>query len=394
MYQPRLRAVFVFLAVALGLLSATAARAHIVKPLCEQTIKPEPAESRVIDLICEAPPEHPDYKYGDTDLAKADIILNGYYRAARDAATDKAAVQREQLLWLKTRNLCTDRACLNERYHSRILELTFRLGSSAMHKIASVTGGGASGRFILTRANGLALFDNNQFDYDLMGTADVPQWDRVKQCKKAKLHLIGTGKIIAERCNPDNRGVYKPTETTDGIAFQMIIGYDNWLLEGVLHDGSRVLSEPSALPIWPEALQKQYPLWEPFGRKQTRYGVDGKTVWRYYLVWRTRPEENVPEKYRCLERAVGMYLADRSIITPTGFRFDPLSGEFYDHEHIRRIAVDDAETWKAAWIKDYLSETPACGGELLRCPDRKQLQRYLRQRFDQEMDRQFARPYR
>lgn len=60
----------------------------------------------------------------DRDLAKLDVEASQAYAKARDRRTDKDALKKEQINWIKSSlRSCVDKACLTDVYKKRILEL-------------------------------------------------------------------------------------------------------------------------------------------------------------------------------------------------------------------------------------------------------------------------------
>ncbi len=70
------------------------------------------ASSKIEKMICT-----------DESLSVLDEQLSSAYKTALEAESDKASFKQEQLSWLKTRNACTDTACLIQSYQSRIAVL-------------------------------------------------------------------------------------------------------------------------------------------------------------------------------------------------------------------------------------------------------------------------------
>lgn len=60
----------------------------------------------------------------DRDLAKLDVQLAQIYAKAREKASDKESLKKEQLNWIKfSLRACSDKTCLTEAYKRRISEL-------------------------------------------------------------------------------------------------------------------------------------------------------------------------------------------------------------------------------------------------------------------------------
>lgn len=94
----------------LGLIGATASAASFDCKL---------ARGKVDDMICT-----------DSSLSKLDEQLDAAYAQFQKSSSGGKAEKAIQLAWLKTRNKCTDRVCLQRSYESRIAELRSRTGAA------------------------------------------------------------------------------------------------------------------------------------------------------------------------------------------------------------------------------------------------------------------------
>lgn len=373
--------------------------AYAQAPLCEQQLNPKQADYRVIQMICEPPPEHPEYRFGDTDLSNADSILNGYYRAALGLAQDRAALQADQRAWLRERNVCLTYACLNEAYHFRIFELTFLLGISKLHHRGIFTFDRES-ILLLTRGNGLQYLDGGKQDYDYIHLVHRGKYDQDRGCMTgATFGLLGGGVVFEETCEPPEPR--KPFVTAQGFRFTRIVTYSSWLLKGVLHDWSRLIEE-RVTSIWDADAKQTKEVWEPFDTHISRYLASGERVWRYFVVWKAIPEDLRDQggfwgrnrKYGNVGTGSLIYLADKSILTATGFRLNPLTGDLYEKTRLRRFTETEVSGWKKVWAQDYLAQHPECGEKMQQCHDKTAASAYLRERFEAEMERQFSQAYR
>jgi uncharacterized protein len=71
------------------------------------------ATTRIEKMIC-----------ADAELSKIDEELASAYNEALKKVSDPAALKREQQVWLKERNACTDAACVKQVYESRLQGLS------------------------------------------------------------------------------------------------------------------------------------------------------------------------------------------------------------------------------------------------------------------------------
>jgi hypothetical protein len=71
------------------------------------------ATTRIEKMIC-----------ADAELSKIDEELSSAYNEALKKAADPAALKREQQVWLKERNACTDAACVKQAYEARLQGLS------------------------------------------------------------------------------------------------------------------------------------------------------------------------------------------------------------------------------------------------------------------------------
>lgn len=78
------------------------------------------ARSKVENLVC-----------ADTALSTLDEQLASVYIQVRKNSSDERAEKAMQLAWLKARNTCTDLACIQRVYLSRIAELRARSASAS-----------------------------------------------------------------------------------------------------------------------------------------------------------------------------------------------------------------------------------------------------------------------
>lgn len=61
---------------------------------------------------------------GDESISKLDEQLASSYKQALEAATDKDAVKKQQIEWLKQQRVCKDVECLANAYQERINQLS------------------------------------------------------------------------------------------------------------------------------------------------------------------------------------------------------------------------------------------------------------------------------
>jgi uncharacterized protein len=78
------------------------------------------AHGKVEPMIC-----------ADSGISKLDEQLDAAYAQVRKASGDERAEKTMQLAWLRTRNTCTELACLQRAYRSRLAELHARAASDS-----------------------------------------------------------------------------------------------------------------------------------------------------------------------------------------------------------------------------------------------------------------------
>ncbi len=372
--------------------------------LCESKKKiPRSAPDYVaVSIIC-----------GDSldQLPQLDLTLNGYYRAAMERSKNREALRQEQLAWLKQRNACDTRHCIVKVYHRRILELALVPAKAAIHEFKS---GGISslGIYILTREMGLKHFDSGRSDYDMVTISRGDAYDLSRPCKD-RFFLIGMGISVFTPCRGAAYGIFKPVMTFDGKKFQLPLSYELGFPVGVeddpdspndpytdtLPDGGRIVNEESLSRLWEKIAEGRY-ISEPFHRQLTRMNAAGQVLWQWHIVTRS-PFPQTPGKaglakvqYSDSSGSDLTLLADGSILmfSELHYRLDPSAGTFYDTNNTRLFTLEQVRDWKESWARAYIALVPACGGNIRKCPDREAALGYLWQRFNEEMDRQFATP--
>jgi uncharacterized protein len=78
------------------------------------------AQGKVETMIC-----------ADSGISKLDEQLDAAYTQVRKTSGDERAEKAMQLAWLKGRNTCTDLACIQRAYASRVAELRARSASAS-----------------------------------------------------------------------------------------------------------------------------------------------------------------------------------------------------------------------------------------------------------------------
>jgi uncharacterized protein len=367
--------------------------AFTVKKLCESEAKPSSAEANVMRLICV---ENYNQTEVGQELEQVDMIMNGYYKAARERSQDKDKLLQAQKIWIKERNACKDTDCLRRVYHRRIMELALVPAKAA---VLDMTYKAVEGNidYILTRENGLKQFDDGNSDFDIVTTMGYEE-DSKRHCDKASYHLIGSGITIKTRCKTSEYGVYKSATTEDGKSFQLFLAYQPSMyfiderFGSTLSDGSRIFDEDISSQFWPrkDGIPNTD---EPMRRATRRIDTNGGVIWHWVLVAR-KPFKQPRNNYSSTELWRWMLLPDGSIISTNyggaAFRLDPNTGKPYDTQNFRVFTVDQAVAWRKAWAEGYVKKTPNCQGDIRRCPDKKAASDYLFKRFDEEMSRQFG----
>jgi hypothetical protein len=379
------------------LLSASGAWAQ--PQLCAKEPSPKQPDYRVVQLICDPGPEFMPYRYGATSLAGADETLNDYYQVAYKHTSDKTALVASQKAWLKKRNACETKDCLNEVYHHRIIELTFLFGDSELHR-KGIFAVDISPGFFAIKSEGLRNFDGGKQDYDLIDTEKLGKRNSELDCRVGSIkRLLGANLMFEEACNPPSRII----KSVDGRllsrrpVYGSITGGSS-LMKGVLHDGSRIYQQEREF-IWGVETKANRFLWVPFHASIRRDDAQGQLVWQYYIVrkkaspeWPTLSrfwERN--QRYGTVNLHSMLYLADKSVfVGGGGFRMNPITGELFEKNLLHRFTPTQVQQWTNAWTHDYLSVHPECQGALATCPNQPQASEYLRARFEAEMDQQFA----
>lgn len=371
-----------------AVLSAVTVTAWAQPQLCAKEPSPKQSDYRVIQLICQ-----PEYEA--VALAEADEILNGYYQVAYRRTQDKAALVASQKAWLKKRNACQTKDCLNELYHHRIIELTFLFGDSELHRKKIFVAKMLSGYFFTFKFDGLHNFDDGKQDYDLV----IAESGRNRKDKSycGSRRLLGADVTFEQVCTP----LHLIVKTADGRSLGLLPAYVSWLLPDVLHDGSRLYQHDSPF-LWGETTEENLALWTPFHASIQRDDAQGKQVWQYYVVRKKASSEVIPksvivgfwnrnQRYGVASPDRMLYLADKSVLVEEGgFRMNPITGELFEKNLLRRFTPTQVQQWTNAWTQDYLSVHPECQGSLATCPNKKLASEYLRTRFEAEMDQQFA----
>jgi uncharacterized protein len=115
----------------------------------------------------------------DPQLSKLDEDLGAAYRGAMERAkqTEKGKLRNEQLAWIKSRNACKDKLCIEVMYRTRVAMLT-----SARPRKAGSAGVPASqdGRFWLTYGHGVKVCEAylerlNRSSYEHHPKCDRPE---------------------------------------------------------------------------------------------------------------------------------------------------------------------------------------------------------------------------
>lgn len=247
--------------------------------LCTKEPSPRQPDYRVIQLMCDPGPEFMPYRYGATDLAEADQTLNDYYQVAYKHTPDKAALVAEQKAWLKKRNVCETKDCLNALYHHRIIELTFLFGDSELHR-RGIFPADKSPAFLAFKLKGLQHFDGGIQGYDLVVIEKSGKYNKDMNCYVGGTwQLWGTDVTFEEVCTRISRFI----KSVDGRSLSLQPTYSLWLLEGFLHDGSRLHRQTSEF-LWGEETKANRALWSPFDTSIRRVDVKGSLAWHYYVV--------------------------------------------------------------------------------------------------------------
>lgn len=362
--------------------------------LCAKEPNPKQVDYQVVQLICDPGPESMPYRYGETDLAYADETLNDYYRVAYKRTADKAILVAEQKAWLKKRNACQTKGCLNALYHHRIIHLTFLFGDSELHRRGTFPVG-ISPAFFAFGPEGLQHFDGGRQDYDLIATEKLGKRNSAQDCwAGSSSRLLGADVTFEEACIKLRR-FYK---AVDGRSLSVQPVYDLWLLKNLLHDGSHLYQQDTEF-LWGEETKATRSLWFPFHASIRRDDAHGVIAWEYYIV-RKKASTEMPKdsgfwernyRYGTLNLYRVLYLADKSVfVNGGGFRMNPITGELFEKNLLRRFTPTQVQQWTTAWTHDYLSAHPECQSALATCPDKQQASEYLRTRFESEMDQQFA----
>jgi hypothetical protein len=366
--------------------------------LCAREPSPKQSDYQVIQLICDPGPEFMPYRYGDTALADADETLNDYYQVAYNRTPDKAALVAEQKAWLRKRNACQTKNCLNALYHHRIIELTFLFGDSELHR-KGIFPVDMLPSFFVVKSEGLQYFDGGKQDYDLIDTEKLGKRNNELNCRVSTIkRLWGASLMFEEVCNPPSRII----KSVDGRSLSRRPVYGSivggaWLMKGVLHDGSRLYQQESEF-LWGTESKVTLSLWSPFNVSIQREDPQGIFNWKYYVVRKKATSEmstlsnfwDRNNSYGSLRLDSLVYLADRSVLAGAGFRMNPITGELFEKTLLRRFTSTQVQQWISAWTNDYLTANPDCQTALATCPNKKKASEYLRTRFEAEMDRQFA----
>jgi hypothetical protein len=364
--------------------------------LCAKEPSPKQSDYQVVQLICDPGPEFMPYRYGETALADADETLNDYYQVAYKRTTDKAALVAEQKAWLRKRNACQTKDCLNALYHHRIIELTFLFGDSELHRKGIFPSGRLSGHFVIS-TEGLQHFDGGKQDYDFVNADKLGQRNSDRDCYIGSTkRLLGVDVTFENACT--TRSYKQIFKAVDGRALGWRRDYPDWLLKGVLHDGSHLYQQESE-SLWGAATKVTRSLWSPFHASIRRDDVQGAMAWQYYIVRKKASPEMLKDsefwernrRYGTVNLHTMLYLADKSVIVDGGgFRMNPITGELFEKTLLRSFTPTQVQQWIRAWTHDYLTANPDCQSELATCPNKQSASEYMHTRFEEEMDRQFA----
>lgn len=349
-------------------------------------------------------------------LPYLDRLLNGYYRAAMERSKDRKKLRKDQLAWLKRRNACKDGYCIAAAYHKRIIELTLVPAIAAVHEIKSWPSNGR--RYILTRKMGLKNFDGGGSDYDIVIASIEKLADG--RCNKLRLELIGTGFSVFAPCtgsenkwpnwNENEFFTNKPIVTFDNKILQLFEAYV-WQSADPLEirlgaenlrynkDLNRLKDDSSVGSYLPDSswLWRGFTISEPLRRPIGHWDASGRRlIWEWLFVTRTIPAGNGAQSvinYHSVDDETLLLLSDGSILIGTTFflfRINSVNGTPYDAKNIRHFDLSQSEKWKKSWTQDYLKQTPACGNDIMKCPDMEAMGNYFWQCFNEEMNRQFA----
>lgn len=385
--------------VVIGFCLTISSLAILAQPLlCAKEPSPKQSDYRVVQLICDPGPEFMPYRYGATDLAEADQTLNDYYQVAYKRTPYKAALVAEQKAWIKKRNVCETKDCLNALYHHRIIELTFLFGDSELHR-KGIFPVDMLPAFFVVNSEGLQNFDGGKQDYDLIDTEKLGKRNSELDCRVGNIkRLLGASLMFEEACNPPSRII----KSLDGRSLSRrpvygSIAGGSWLMKGVLHDDSRLYQQESEF-LWGAETKVTRSLWSPFNVSIRRDDAQGVLAWQYYVVRKKATSEmstlsnfwDRNHSYGSVRLDSVVYLADRSVLAKGGFRMNPITGELFEKTLLRRFTSTQVQQWTSAWTHDYLAAHPECQGALATCPNKPQASEYLRTRFEAEMDQQFA----
>jgi len=178
----------------------------------------------------------------DSEISTLDETLSSSYRDALADANHANNIKIDQRNWLKKRNSCKDKACLQGMYEQRINDLASvnplpkKVGdcvdSSIAEKVTRFEGavaGEAGGEVAVQLKNGISLYIQNianfpsteNADKYMFSTNDFLKGDKVKVCLQ---------ELPTDCPKGDDRGkIYSVTNYKNNLSF---VGVDAWHLCG------------------------------------------------------------------------------------------------------------------------------------------------------------------